>query len=253
MALAELIGKLRTKKRATERTAFQHYLQAVKSLASGEESDADEISHILEVANKSESDLERDVNLQQQRFGWAAQLQANRQAVADRIAAERDVATAQAELQKAYDRLSPAVQAAQDRMRTLEQIAMTTSQAESRLSELILDQELLQREAVVVAKLREVDSELKPLLSDREAKRHSLDNAEFRVEQFRRREGGGHELFGSLSEFFNAGPDLKASKARAADLQDQVRQLAGLIAPRQAEQRRLQNELDLIHQQKLNP
>lgn len=254
MALAELVQKLRSKKQAATKTAFSHYLQdVVKLLASGEEVDADEVGHILEAVGRTESDLERDVSLQQQRLSWAAQLQANRQATADRILAENDLRAAQSELQKAYDRLTPAIQAAESRMRTLEQITLTTYQAESRLSELILDQELLQREQSVAATLRSVCDELRPLLADQTHLQHRIAGAEFQVERLR---GRGHNEWYSLTGITNAfhkDERIKKAESHLADLRSQAKQLNAAIEPRQAEQRRLQSELDSIHAEKLKP
>ena len=105
MALAELVQKMKSKKQATARSAFGHYLEAVKPLALGKEIDADEVELILAAAGKNEDDLSRDVNLQQQRNAWHSQLMQNKQAVQDRHQAERDLAAASAALQAAYDKL----------------------------------------------------------------------------------------------------------------------------------------------------
>lgn len=255
MALAQLFDSLRAKKQTAARSAFGHYLTLVRDLAAGSEIDADECSHILDASNKNESDLESDVNLQQQRVQWAAQRTQHIQAAADRRQAESDLIQARQTLQQAIERLQPAVDSAVARMANAEYVLATTSQTEAWLAnpDNILNKELLLREAAVGRQLSDISSELQPLLQDRQAKQHSLENAEFRLSQHRRREGAGHELFGTLSEFFAAGPDLRATKARVDDLTSQVAQLDSAIRPRQAQQQRLQAELDQIHRQKLEP
>ena len=252
MALAELIGKLKSKKQAAERSSFGHYLATVKDLASGAEIDSDECGHVLEATGKDETDLERDVNLQQQRNAWAAQLRANQQAIADRIQAERDVTTAQALLQAAHDKLKPAVDAAHDRLNDANHRFLTTMNADAMLCGNVLDQELLQREAAVSKKLFAVNNELTPLVKDREHKSHSLANREFTLAKMQARQPGDW-LPAGIVQFFNQPKDIRELAADVEDLKSQVAQLDAAIAPRQQKQRELQNELNQIYAEKLKP
>jgi hypothetical protein len=252
MALAELIGKLRTQKQATSRTAFQRYLQTVKALANGSEVDADEVSDILTAAGKDEDHFEADVNLQSQRLAWHAQLTQNHQATQDRRQAELDMAEAQAKLQAAYDKLMPAVDHAQARIDVANQTALYTQQAEHRLTETIIDTELLQRESETSAKLSEVNAELKPLLVDRSHKASSLMNAELVLRQLTGRNPDDWKAWG-ITSFFHKTQDIKAAESRVDDVQSELAQLDAAIKPRQIEQRRLQTELTDIHAEKLLP
>ena len=251
-ALADVLGKLRNKKQAAHRSAFGHYIEAVRKLASGAEIDADECSHILESADRDETALERDVGIQQQRNARAAQLQANQQAVADQIVAERDLAAALRKLQAEIDRLQPVVDQARQRLDDANRRQMGTHGAESWLAENVLDLEIQQRESAVVAKLRPVVDELRPLLKDREPKRQSLENAQFNLGRLSARKEGDW-LPAGLAEYFHQPADIRALGKRVADLKSQMAQLDAAIAPRQAEQARLQNELSQIHQEKLKP
>lgn len=252
MALAELISSLKVKRRTQERSAFGRYLESVRSLAAGAEADADEIAVILESAGRSEDDLSRDVQTQTQRLSWHAQLMQGRQAAADRASAEKDLARAQQALQEAIDRLMPAVDAAQSRMQTADQVGLYTQQAEHRLTETVLDAELLEREAAVVRQLSDVNAELNPLLQDRDHKRHSLGSAEFTLEKLRSRKEGDWVPAG-IALYFHQPKDIRELAERVDDLRDQVRQLDSAIQPRLAEQRRLQSELARIHAEKLTP
>lgn len=253
MALAELIGKLRSKKQATERTAFQHYLEAVKDLASGVEIDFDEVGHYLEAAGKSETDLERDVGIQQKRLAWAAQMQANQQAVADRMASESELQVARQALQAAYDKLQPAVDLAQTRLNDANHRFLSTTQAESWLAEHILDTELLEREQAVSVKLQDVNAELKPLLIDREHKRSSLQNAELVLRQITGRSDDAWPTLGTINPLFWRTKDTIPAQERVDDLKSQLAQLDRAIEPRQQRQRELQAELNQIHAEKLKP
>ena len=250
MAIAELISKLRTKKQAAARSAFGHYLGLVRDLASGSEIDADEAGHILAAAAKTETDIERDVATQVQRNAWHSTKQRNAQAVADEAFAQRDVATAQAALQAAHDRLLPAVTLAHARLADARFRASTSGNADEFLGEHILDHELLEREQAVVVQLRDVQIELKPLVEDRSHKLHSLGNAEFHADKLSGRNPDDWLAWG-VEKFFHKNQDMRKADSRVADLQSQVAQLNSAIAPRQAEQARLQAELNSIHQQKL--
>ena len=245
MALAELISKLRSKKQAAHRSEFGHYLGLIKSLASGSEIDADECSHILDANGKDESNLEHDVGVQVQRFTWAAQLQAHQQAGTDRLLAERDLATAQRALQAAYDKLQPAVDAAHDRLNDANLRFLTTQNADSKLAENILDQELLQREAALIPELQTINSELKPLVADHGRLQTALENAEFQFTQKTRSTG--------RVAWFVQAKNADELAEIVTNLQSQLRQLAALIHPRQQKQARLQAELNAIHQEKLLP
>ena len=245
MALADLIGKLRSKKQAAHRSEFGHYLGLIKSLASGSEIDADECSHILAVIGKDEDDLSRDVGVQVQRFTWAAQLQAHQQAGTDRLLAERDLATAQRALQAAYDKLQPAVDAAHDRLNDANLRFLTTQNADSKLAENILDQELLQREAALIPELQTINAELRPLVADRGRLQTALENAEFQHTQKTRSTG--------RVAWFVQAKNADELAEIVANLQSQLRQLDALIRPRQQRQRELQRELANIHAEKLNP
>jgi predicted transcriptional regulator len=245
MGLTTLLDSLRNKKQAAHRSKFSHYITLVRDLASGAEIDADEAGHVLTVADKSEDDLSRDVNLQQSRNTWAAQLQANQQASTDRIAAERDLATAQRALQAAYDKLLPAVDAAHDRVADANLRFLTTQGADHKLAENVLDQDLLQREAALIPELQTINAELKPLMADRGRLQTSLENAEFQHTQKTRSTG--------RVAWFVQAKDADELAEIVANLQSQLRQLNALIHPRQQRQRELQRQLSEIHAEKLNP
>jgi hypothetical protein len=253
MALAELVQKMKSKKQATARSAFGHYLEAVKALASGKEIDADEVGHIIEATGRDESALERDVNLQQQRNAWHSQLMQNKQAVQDRLQAEHDLASAQQAMQAAFEKLQPAVEMAQARLHDANHRFMTTLNAEAWLAGNLLDVELLQRESELNDRLREINQELAPLLADREHKRSSLMNAELCLRQITGRPNDAWPTLGSINPLFWRNKDTVPAQQRVDDVRSQLSQLEQAIRPRQQEQQRLQAELNAIHQEKLKP
>lgn len=256
MALAELIGKLKNKKQTATKTAFSHSRDVVRKLASGEEIDADEVGHILEAAGLDESFLEDAVELQQKRFERHAQRLQNQQAVSDRLQAESDLQAAQRALQAAYDKLFPAIEQAQVRLNDANHRFMTTTQAEAWLAdpENILDKELLQREAAVIAQLREVNNELKPLLQDQARKQTFLSNLEDRLAELRKAASVPWLPLPVTTPWLGrVNGDIRTIESRISDVRSELQQLDRAIQPRRIEQSRLQAELNQIHHQKLLP
>ncbi len=254
MSIATLIQKLRTKKQETNRTAFSHYLGLVKSLASGAEIDSDEAAAILAATGRSESDLESDVNRQQQRFEWARQREAHYQSIEDRAAAERELSSVQAELNATILKLQPRIDAARDKMQAAEYRRNVTYQAEGLLMDAanVLDAELLQRERSLTQRLRELAAEINPLRIDLSHKRDSLRSAEDELERIRRRDPGN--VFTGVGAWFGQVlPDQKPAQRRIDDLRNQIAQLERHIQPRQQELDRLTAELHSIHEEKLRP
>ena len=245
MGLTTLLDSLRNKKQAAHRSEFGHYLGLIKSLASGAEIDSDEVAAVLDATGKDEDDLSRDVNLQQQRNAWAATMVANRRAGTDRLLAERELQTAKAKLQEQIDKLQPAINAAHDRLNDANLRSLTSSGADSKLAENILDQELLQREAALIPELQKINDELRPLAADHGRLQTALENAEFQFTQKTRSTG--------RVAWFVQAKDADELAEIVANLQSQLRQLDALIHPRQQRQRDLQNELNQIHAEKLNP
>lgn len=252
MALAELIGKLRLKKQQASRTTFGHYLEAVRTLASGGELDADEVGHIIAAAGKNEDDLTRDVGTQQQRDQWHATLLRHRQASTDQRAAAAELERAQAALNEAIRKLEPAVAAARAKLDGANHSQMVTAGAESWLSSPanLLDVELLEHERTLNQRLREVNSELSPLEIDLGHKQDSLRNAEHQLARIQNR-GPGNTYSGVGVWLGLVQPNETPTRARITDLQRQIAQLTEAIEPRRREQQRLQAELNGIHARKL--
>lgn len=253
MTVATLIEKLKSKKQTAERSTFGHYLTIVKELASGVEIDADEAGHVLAAASKSESDLERDVATQTQRLAWHATRLANQKAVADRLSAEAELATAQEALQAAYNRLMPAVDAAQTRLHDANLRHQTSLNADDWLCGNIIDSELLERERTVSAELRNITQELTPLKNAHTHKQALLSNLETRLAELRSAASVPwlKPVVGPWLGRVNA--DIHAIESRIADVKSELKQLDSAIDPRLSRQRELQKELSLIHQQKLIP
>ena len=147
------------------------------------------------------------------------------------VAAERDVAAAQAILQAAHDKLRPAVDAAMIGSNAGIRV-FSGACRQSAVGQHILDSELLQREQTVVRQLSEVIAELKPFLADRSHKQHSLGNAEFNLAKLESRKEGDWPSSGPMNPLFWRTRDLTPAEQLVEDLRSQVEQLDSAIAPR---------------------
>lgn len=238
MALAELIGKLRTKKRATERTAFGHYLGLVRDLASGTEIDADEAGHIMAAADRTVPDLENDVATMQRRLAAATQLSRHEAAQESFEIAARKLQDAQARFDEAYRRFQPPIDEAVNERAAWELVVLQTSHVESVLLETVLDGELLQRESELIRERREIQSKLRPLLEDR---KHLFDW-----------QRGEHYRNIDLRKKKNR-DGIAASDSRMDDLTSQILQIDDASDPMQKRLTAIENELAEIHVEKLKP
>ena len=250
MALAELIGKLRTKKQAVHRSALGHHLEAVKALALGKEIDADEVEIILAAAGKSENDLEADVAVMQKRIAAAAELAVNEASREGYEVACRKLADAQEKLDEAYRRFQPAVESAVNERAALELKILQTQNGESFLLTSVLNVELLSREDDLISERREIQQKLRPLQDDR---KKLFDWS--RGEHYR-----NIDLQKKLEESSHNGPmrrhaqeAVTRSDSEIDDLASRTRQIDAATLPMQKRLDAIAGELETIHQEKLKP
>lgn len=252
--ITKLVSDMRTERKNEHRTARGANVDLHRRLAAGAEVDANEVKRILMAAEKSDDDFEREAEKQQERFLRHAQRLQNQQAVSDRLQAESDLQAAQRALQAAYDKLFPAIEQAQVRLNDANHRFMTTTQAEAWLAdpENILDEELLEREAAVIARIRELNNELKPLLQDQARRQITLENLRTHVGKLREHASVPWLPLKMLG-LQQTDEAIKTTDARIAAVRDELKQFEDAILPRQQEQDRLQAELNQIHAEKLKP
>lgn len=249
----KLINQISSDSRAEWRTAGGKYVDTQRQLAFGAELDSKQVVEVLKTAGISEQQFEKDAETMAKRVEWSAQRQRHQQSHVDHKNAEAELLNAQQAMQEAIARLTPAIQAAEAKMKAAEYVMLTTASAESNLmaDENIIDRELLTREAEILKAMKPINEELAPLLRDRGHKEDSLRNAEFQLQRLEAREQ--KTFMGSLAQWFDTPASLRSETARIADLKAQLQQLDDAIRPRLAEQQRLQNELNQIIQEKLKP
>jgi hypothetical protein len=250
MALAELIGKLKSKKQAVHRSALGHHLEAVKALALGKEIDADEVEIILAAAGKSENDLEADVAVMDKRIAAAAELAINEASREGYEVACRKVVDAQEKLDEAYRRFQPAVEAAVNERAALELKILQTQNGESFLLTSVLNVELLSREDDLISERREIQQKLRPLQEDRKKLFDWSRGEHYRnIDLQKKLEESSHS--GTMRR--HALEAVTRSDSEIDDLASRMRQIDAATLPMQKRLDAIAGELETIHQEKLKP
>jgi hypothetical protein len=149
-------------RRDEQQTAWSRYRGLLERFVSGDEVDSTEADLILEAANKSESDLQSDVELLEKRIAWAAQLDDGAAAEQDGREAEAAIEKAQRAIDAAVRKYQPTIDAALAVKQSSQHRAAVASYARESLAGELLDQGLADR-------IKTLNSELRALQADRRA------------------------------------------------------------------------------------
>jgi uncharacterized protein YukE len=166
MSVIGILDRIIQRKKQTALSAAEQYHALVRSVANGSEVDCDDAATIIDDANKTAADFERDVEIQQERIGLAIQLK-HKQALEKQMpkleSVERQAGEHYARvLSEASERLNAAKKAKRD----IELSLMGLSQVEVRLRDSCLDQSLLARERELMATRMALHQQRRPLSED---------------------------------------------------------------------------------------
>lgn len=251
MALTAILDRIRGNRRQAELTAGESYYHLVKDVASGNEVDADDAAIVIEQADKSDSDFERDVQLMGERIQAAERLRERKDAERQLAQAEKDAAAAKAKLDAALAKLRPAVDEAVTRYEYLTLEILTRSTTESQLASSVMNPAILTREAELSEQSAEVQAKLEPLERDHYRHREWAMNAQNTVDQINRSIGGLESW--NNQKRVGLTIDLAKAEERLARERDAVRQIEHLLRPLQQERAAIDAERADLHRQKLIP
>jgi uncharacterized protein YukE len=166
MSVIGILDRIIQRKKQTALSAAEQYHALVRSVANGSEVDCDDAATIIDDANKTAADFERDVEIQQERIGLAAQLRHKHELQnrlpkleqAERIASEN--------YQRVVSEASERLNAAKKAKRDVELELLGLTQIEGRLRESCLDASLLEREAELNAQRMKLIQQRRPLDED---------------------------------------------------------------------------------------
>lgn len=147
-------------RRDEQLSVWSRYRDLLQRFADGNEVDSVEADLILEAANKSESDLQHDVELLERRLAWRKQLDDGAKAEADAIQADAAIEKAQQAIEKAIAKYQPSIDAALAIKQSSQHRAAVASYAEQNLAGELLDTGLADR-------IKDLNRELRGLQADR--------------------------------------------------------------------------------------
>jgi hypothetical protein len=160
MNISQIFNRRKQQVFDSQRSVRQQYLAAVRALAAGSEVDEESIIQLIDELQISEAQLASDIERQQQRNQAAAELELYRQANADvaRLNAEADQLAR--EKQAFLDRWSPKAESNFAALRAAEQAILTYGNAERKLTNTVLDPELIDRQKILESRRLAVHQQL---------------------------------------------------------------------------------------------
>lgn len=250
MAIAGILDRIISRKRQAALTSGQRYHQLLKDVASGSEIDADEGADVIESANKTEADFEKDVAIMQKRLTLVAQLKARNQLQATIPSLEKAQADAQAKLNAAVEQLQPIAMDAERKVRDAQNQVLQFHTVESELLRSCLDPSLLAREAELAEKRLALVRSRSPLDEDLKRARAQLRGCEYTIEN----------LQAAIAKNKTNTPvvasdrkDLQQVRAQAESLEETVSDLASAVDAINSELAPVESELAAVRKAKLLP
>ena len=160
MTLLDFLRNRESTRRDQQLSTWQRYRDLLERFVAGDEVDSVEADLILDAANKSEADLQSDVELLERRITWRKQLDDGATAEADARQADAAIERAQQAIEKAITKYQPAIDAALAVKQSSEHRRTIARYAEQNLAGELLDQGLADR-------IKNLNSELRALQADR--------------------------------------------------------------------------------------
>ena len=163
VSLLTFLKSRESTRRDEQLSAWSRYRGLLERFVAGDEVDSVEADLILDAANKSEADLQSDVELLEKRLAWRQQLDDGERAEADGREAEAAIEKAQAAIQKAVAKHQPTIDQALAIQQSSEHRRTIARYARESLSGELLDTALSQRIKDLNAKLRRLQADRREL------------------------------------------------------------------------------------------
>jgi hypothetical protein len=187
MSVIGILDRIIQRKKQTALSAAEQYHALVRSVANGSEVDCDDAATIIDDANKTAADFERDVEIQQDRIGLAAQLK-HKQALEKQLPKlEQAERIASQNYERVVSEAATKLNSAQRAKRDVELELLGLTQIEVRLRESCLDASLLAREAELNAKRTKLVQQLRPLEEDLSRSANTVQSYQSSVDALHRK------------------------------------------------------------------
>lgn len=250
-SLSRIFGAIRQRKSEKSKGAHQVYRDLVGRFVAGEEVDVDEIEITLELANKTDADLETDVHRLQSRIELAAQLSHYAGIKQKLPALEAAHQAAINRFEESVAKLQQTVNETGDQLRAAQHEAGQAGFLENKLIETCDDPDILSREQAIIQRRKEIRAEIDEINERFGQTFAAFDYAQAQLDK-RAPEGAMTTLrnyFGELmpvshsdskhqeklAEEWQAGVDSRrdivlAQRGRLAELESENRQLSAELA-----------------------
>lgn len=245
-----IMEHIRIRKRQAAKSSRQKYLDLLRSVASGKESDLEDAWEVIESVAKSEVDFGKDITEQQKRFKLAAQRDAMTQVASTIPSLERAASDAQSKLNAAIEQLQPLAMAAARRLRDAQNSIEGVSIVEQQLMQSCLDLELLEREAELLSMRMALVRKKQPLDDDLKRARAQLRGCESSIENF---EAAIAKNKTNLPAVAADKRDLEQVRSQAESLSETVSDLATAVGDINSELEPVESELAAVRKAKLLP
>lgn len=243
-----LFSKIRRNKIENEVRGFRQYRELLLILATGkdDEIETETAAEILEHTGKTQSDLQTDVETMGKRLKWREKFERGQLAAKELVACDQELERRKSDLKNAVAKLQPLVDAAyQERLR-VENVMLSTKQAEYFLAENYLDPDIRDREEQLNDMKKELHEQRQPL--DHAVKsgpvHRAIYEAHRKIEECERKIKGKHEVGKSREQLKYWKRKLPALETEQAAL---VKQLGEIDAKRTV----IDREQAALHQKKL--
>ena len=166
MSVSGILDRIIVRKKQATLSAAEQYYALVRAVASGTEVDCDDAATIIDDANKTAADFERDVEIQQERIGLAAQLRRKKTLEGQLPKLESVERQASEHYAKVVSEATSRLNEAKRAKRDVELELLGLTQIEGRLRESCLDTSLLQRETELNMQRTKLIQQRRPLEED---------------------------------------------------------------------------------------
>ena len=161
MNVLDFLSRRQARQRDEHVTAWQRYRRLLQSFVDGVEIDVHEADEIIAGANKSEAELQRDVELLARRHEWRGQIDAAAAAAEEQKQAEAEIAEVNRKIREYSDKLQPKADAARERLRAAEARRGAEHIARQGLRRSVMDPDVRDRMTVLQADRQELAETLK--------------------------------------------------------------------------------------------
>jgi hypothetical protein len=244
-----LLERIRGKRAERFSSVAEQYDDAVHKLASGSEVDLDRLATLLDELDRSDSDLESDVEAKQRRIAARAELDRLSQLSKDLPPKQAKIAKLQEELSSFIAAKRPAIQTLADEIRMLQLECDRASYIENELLTIGVPLSIKQRKDAIAKRQRSL-SEMQQRYADMtEQAIRNLDASKIRL-------SATEEKLSRATVEYDANAirnEVEGLRKRIDTYQQQIQNWSPLKAEIEQEQSLIQSEQQAINRELMNP